>query len=139
MKRLDLIIYQLVLSAILVSFGILFELKSVDNTPYVSTVFLTIPGSVILLGTAFSHIKKMNFKKFTIISLTLSILAEGLMVVIFKMYTAKLLFYIFLLVVLIISNVMSLMFYILYLRIAETKQKKVSEPQMQYSLTSQDD
>ena len=63
MKRLDLIIYQLVLSAILVSFGILFELKSVDNTPYVSTVFLTIPGSVILFGTAFSHIKKMNFKK----------------------------------------------------------------------------
>ena len=139
MKRLDLIIYQLVLSAILVSFGILFELKSVDTTPYVSTVFLTIPGSVILLGTAFSHIKKMNFKKFTIISLTLSILAEGLMVVIFKMYTAKLLFYIFLLVVLIISNVISLMFYILYLRIAETKQKKVSETQIQYSLSSQDD
>ena len=66
MKRLDLIIYQLVLSAILVSFGILFELKSVDNTPYVSTVFLTIPGSVILFGTAFSHIKKMNFKIFII-------------------------------------------------------------------------
>ena len=74
MKRLDLIIYQLVLSAILVSFGILFELKSVDNTPYVSTVFLTIPGSVILFGTAFSHIKKMNFKIFIITSLALSIL-----------------------------------------------------------------
>ncbi len=81
----------------------------------------------------------MNFKIFIITSLALSILAEGLMMVIFKMYTAKLLFYIFLLVVLIISNVISLMFYILYLRIAETKQKKVSEPQIQYSLSSQDD
>ena len=51
MKRLDLIIYQLVLSAILVSFGILFELKSVDNTPYVSTVFLT---SAILSAACFN-------------------------------------------------------------------------------------
>ncbi|MGN1399309.1 MAG: hypothetical protein ACI4WG_04855 [Erysipelotrichaceae bacterium] len=139
MKKLDLIIYQFILSAILLGFGLLFEFKSVDNTPWVSTIFLIIPGATIALGIFLSFFKRITIKSYVVISFVLSAIAEVALVVTFKLYGGKAYLYICMALAWVLGNVISLMFGILYAGLRPMKSsKEVTKLEIEYDLTSQD-
>ena len=107
---------QVLLSAILLAFGLLIEIKNASATEGAAAILLAVPGAVILLALIieFFHIKTRKVWHYIYIYLAVTLVAEVVTIVIFRFFSFSFRTVLLLLVVIIVTTAICQLFHQIY-------------------------
>ena len=114
MRKVNYILLQVMLSLILISFGMLVEIKGTASIWGIASILITIPGAVILLSMLIGLIRFKKFWQFPLLIFLLVVLLDGGVYLFFKMKRISLnlcLLYFFIAVV---TTAICELFYLVY-------------------------
>ena len=114
MKKINYILLQIVISLILISFGMLVEIKGTASIWGIASILITVPGIVIFLSMFIGLIKFKKFWQFPLLIFFLTALLDGAVYLYFKMTRISVNFCLLYFFIAVVTTAICELFYLVY-------------------------